>query len=699
MLRKIFTNRLFQSTLVLFLITFGCEMYVRVLVEAPLFVFASVRIAISSLAISLLWSYLFHFFRPIIQRIFNIIYVLVVTIGLFTEMCLYSFIGFFMGLGNASQGTKVTSYINDVLHSVPSTYYVMFVFTVIGLVYFIFIERLILKKCGRVKKYTTAQKIFLKTLPVCIVAILFSIHYLTIRSEKLQDPLQLDPNYAVWLYPKNSNMSVNNFGVIMYLVSDTKSIMMKTTEEDVAYLYQFDDVTPTKKEEVVEADLRREIDDTAWKELDANTSDATLKSLNNYFMNRPITQKNEMTGIFEGKNVIVMLLESVDEIAILNEKDFPTLYKMYHEGISFRNNFSPRNNCSTGNNEMTVNTSLYTINNTCTASTYTKNIYPEAYMSMFKAMGYSTSAYHDYTQHYYPRGAYLPHMGAEKFYSVTDLGMSYNEVYAEWPSDKVMFQSAKDKYMNNKPFAVYFAGVTTHQTYYEHSEFGDKYIDLWKDTDYPINLKRYLSKMKELDYAMEELLKELEEEGILDDTVIALFGDHYPYGLSDSNINTYLSANGAKYTVNHNSTTTHDVDRTPMLIYNSSLKEGIAVEKYTTIIDLVPTLLNMFNVNYDPRLYLGTDIFSSLHPDRAYFVDGSWQDKNASYYAPSSKLTYYDGATTKYDAQTLRGINQEITQKQSMSASAIRSNYFKYLGEGLEKYKVTTTTTEQKEEE
>ena len=178
MLRKIFTNRLFLSTLVLFLITFGCEMYVRVLVEAPLFVFASVRIAISSLAISLLWSYLFHFFRPIIQRIFNIIYVLVVTIGLFTEMCLYSFIGFFMGLGNASQGTKVTSYINDVLHSVPSTYYVMFVFTVIGLVYFIFIERLILKKCGRVKKYTTAQKIFLKTLPVCIVAILFSIHYL-----------------------------------------------------------------------------------------------------------------------------------------------------------------------------------------------------------------------------------------------------------------------------------------------------------------------------------------------------------------------------------------------------------------------------------------------------------------------------------------------------------------------------------------
>jgi phosphoglycerol transferase MdoB-like AlkP superfamily enzyme len=277
-------------------------------------------------------------------------------------------------------------------------------------------------------------------------------------------------------------------------------------------------------------------------------------------------------------------------------------------------------------------------------------------------------------------------MGADKYYGVEQLGMSWNPVYAEWPSDKVMFQQAKDKYMTKQPFAVYFAGVTTHQTYYEASEFGDKYTSLWKDTKYPTNLKRYLSKMKELDYALEELLNELEEEGILEDTVIALFGDHYPYGLSDSNINTYLSANGASYTVNHNSTTTHDVDRTPMLIYNSGLEEGIKVEDYTTIIDLLPTLFNLFDIEYDPRLYLGTDVFSKTHMSRAYFADGSWQDENASYYAPSSKITYFNDAQP-YDAKTLRSINQEISTRQSMSASAIRTNYFKYLSEGLEKYK------------
>ena len=137
-----------------------------------------------------------------------------------------------------------------------------------------------------------------------------------------------------------------------------------------------------------------------------NEKDESVKTLHQYFSSQNPTNKNEMTGIFKGKNVIIMLLESVNEIAILNEEDFPTLYKMYHEGISFTNNFSPRNNCSTGNNEMTVNTSLFTINNSCTANSYTRNDYPEAYMSMFRKIGYSTSAYHDYTQHYYYRATY-----------------------------------------------------------------------------------------------------------------------------------------------------------------------------------------------------------------------------------------------------------------------------------------------------
>ena len=213
-----------------------------------------------------------------------------------------------------------------------------------------------------------------------------------------------------------------------------------------------------------------------------------------------------MTGIFKGKNIIIVLMESVDEIAILNKEDFPTLYKMYHEGISFKNNFSTRNNCSTGNNEFTVLSSLYTINNTCTANAYAvKYKYPEAAYNVFKNAGYATNGFHDYTQQYYYRNRIHPNLGADHFYGVTDLGMTYNDVYEEWPSDKVMFQQAKDKYMNNYKFFSYFAAVTTHQTYNVPSEWGDAYSSRWRNTNYSTNLKRYLSKMTELDNAMAEL--------------------------------------------------------------------------------------------------------------------------------------------------------------------------------------------------
>ena len=687
-MKKFLTNRVFLNTVILTIYTFGMEMYVRFLMASTFNDFAVVRILLSSFIISFLWSYLFHFTHKIVQRIFNIIYIIAVSIYMFVEFNLYNYIGFFMGTANAEQGTKVTSYIMDFLHASKFLYWVLLIIPIIFIVYYIVVDRKIHK--DRIpRKFTLPQRIYIEVVTLIAILSLSGLYYYTVRSDKFQSELQTEKNYYLWLFPENSNLTANNFGVLMYLFCDIKSQVFGIDSDYILKL-QLAELTTTEVKQDIEAipvDKRRIIDDTAWKTLQDNTSDENFRALNTYFMGRNVTQKNDMTGIFKGKNLIIILMESVDEIAILNKEDFPTLYKMYHEGISFKNNYSPRNNCSTGNNEFTVLSSLFTINNTCTANAYAvKYKYPEAAYNIFKNAGYKTAGFHDYTQQYYYRNRIHPNLGADNFYGVTELGMTYNDVYEEWPSDKVMFQQAKDKYMSADKFMAYFAAVTTHQTYNVPSEWGDAYTSRWANTNYPQNLKRYLSKMTELDNAMAELLKELEAEGKLDDTVIAMFGDHYPYGLTDSNINAYLNANNAGYTINHNSTTDKNVDRTPMLIYNSALEAPIEVTDYTTIIDLLPTLLNLFDMDYDPRLYLGTDVFSDTHVSRAYFADGSWADDRGFYYTPGNKMTYLDGATPYSDAE-LRAINNEIATRQRMSGSAIRSNYFNYLGEGLQKYK------------
>lgn len=685
MIKKFFKNRVVLSTLILSAFTYITEMIVRIFTGAPFNDFAVVRILLSSIIISLFVSFIGHFLPKLGQRILNIIYILFVGIYNFAEFGLSSYIGFFMGIGNADQGTKVGEFIRDFFSSYKVIHYTILIPLIIFLIYYIFIDRFVTKNIKRNSEFTLIQKIYIEVVTVVIIIILSSAYYATIRLDNFKNKLQTESNYGLWLYPENSNLTVNNFGVLMFGFCDIKASILHIDADYVMNLNLNKSVIENKENnnEVVPVDLERKIDDTSWKELISKTNDGTFKSLNNYFINRSITPKNDMTGKFKDKNLIIIMMESVNEIAIYNEEYFPTLYKMYHEGISFKNNYSPRNNCSTGNNEFTVLSSLFTINNTCTANTYASNKYPEAVFNIFNNAGYKTSAYHDYTQKFYRRSKILPNLGANKYYGVEDLKIPYSTNYTE-ADDKDMFIAAQKYYMNEDKFMAYFATVTPHQSYIDSQICSERYYKKYRDLGYSSNLSRYLSKMQVMDEAFQELLKQLEETDKLKDTVIAVFGDHFPYGLTDSQINEFLEKNNAGYTINRNSTTNKNVDKTPMFIYNSEM-EPLVVEDYTTIIDLLPTLLNMFDLEYDPRLYLGTDIFSNTHSSRAVFADGSWTNERGYYHAPNSSMKYLKGAE-KYTDKELMYINQEISNRQKMSASAIKSNYFNYLGDGLKKY-------------
>lgn len=685
MIKKFFKNRVVLNTIILTVFTFLTEMIVRIFTGAPFLDFAVIRIFLSSLIISLIVADLGHFLPKLGQRIVNIIYILIIGILEFAEFGLSSYIGFFMGIGNAEQGTKISEFIRDFFSSYKLVHWTILIPMVLFIVYYIVFDKKLTKNTKRNEKMTKIQKAYIEVVTVVIISLLCGFYYYTVRSKTFQNKLQTESNYSLWLYPVNSNLAVNNYGVAMFIFCDIKSNILGIDADYIMRLEEQDVVDNKPNNPNVPTDLKRVIDDTAWNTLIANTTDSTYKTLNNYFINRNITQKNDMTGIFKGKNLIIIMMESTNEISVLNQEYFPTLYKMYHEGISFQNNFSPRNNCSTGNNEFTVLSSLFTINNTCTANAYRSNKYFEGVFNVFNNAGYKTAAFHDYTEKFYLRSKTLPNLGANKYYGVEALGMPYSTDYTE-ADDKDMFMSAQKYYMNEDQFMAYFATVTPHQSYIASQICSDRYYQKYRDLGYSSNLSRYLSKMQVMDEAFEELLRELEESGKLEDTVIAVFGDHYPYGLADSQINEFLKANNAGYTVSRNSTKNKDVDRTPLFIYNSGM-EPIAVQDYTTIIDLLPTLLNMFDLDYDPRLYLGTDVFSESHASRAVFSDGSWADERGYYHAPNSKMNYNAGAK-EYTTEEIVYINQEISKRQKMSESAIRSNYFKYLGDGLEKYKV-----------
>lgn len=676
-MKKRIGKQIIKNTIIYTLYIFLLEIIVKINTENNLIDWSTLRIFLSSLVLGIILGLIMSIFKKTTYKIIGTIITLGLSIYTWVEINLFNYLGFFMGVGNAEQGTKIIDYIKDYIQAakfisllvlVPFILYEIYIWFLDG-----FLKKRKLEKTTMFvfKRNTIGKRSFDLVTTFIILIGLGVLYYFSLDASFMQNKLQTIKNTSLIKMTDNSNLSVSSLGLYPYALSDLIVTTFNIEEDEIVIIADNNDNKNNEPEEVT--DYTRIINDEAWNRLIENEKDSTNNKLNKYFINRDITDKNDFTGIFEGKNLIVVLMESVNMIAI-NEKEFPTLYKIYNEGISFRNNYTPRNNCSTGNNEMTVMTSLFTINNTCTANKYKNNVYPEAIFNIFNNAGYTTTSYHDYVEAYYSRRTIHPNMGSGKYYNANDLKMKVNGVYEEWPSDIDFVEKATPKFIDQDHFMAFMISVTTHQPYTVSSEFGDKHVKEFKDYNYSKAVKRYMSKMRELDKGLELLLQKLEDAGKLDDTVIALFADHYPYGLSTSQINEVLD---------YNVKVDKEVDRTPMVIYNHGM-EPMQIEKYTTIIDLLPTLLNMFNLDYDPRLYLGTDIMSDNH-GRAVFADGSWQDDRGYYSATSGKFKAKDGMEA-YTSEELLAINQEITTRQKMSALAIKNNYFNYLGKGLKKY-------------
>ena len=119
----------------------------------------------------------------------------------------------------------------------------------------------------------------------------------------------------------------------------------------------------------------------------AEEKNSTLKALDQYFLSRSISQTNDYTGYFEGKNLIVIMMESVNNI-ILHEEYYPSFSKILEHAWYWENNYSPRNACATGDNEFSGMTSIYALNTACTANVYQTNEYFTSIFNRFKNSGY-----------------------------------------------------------------------------------------------------------------------------------------------------------------------------------------------------------------------------------------------------------------------------------------------------------------------
>lgn len=672
-MKTLLNNRVIKNYLILLIFMLLLEILFRVISDVKLFDISLIRIFIGLNFISLLISFILSWTNKLGTKIFTILIGFIFSVYAFLQLGFNNFIGVYMSFNTSSQLGAVTDYVKEFLASFLGKFYFIFIPFCVLILYYVLLDKYTEYKFE--KKFVLKSHI--KYEPgiriISTLLILLGIGFLyneTLTAKFMQNKLQTVSNEDLFNYPSVPSLAINQFGIISFGFLDIKSLYVDPPE---TYVFNAED-------ESISYENNRNIDDTLWKELINQESNQTYNNINKYLINNSITDYNEYTGLMAGKNLIVIMMESVNEIFIDPEL-YPNFYKLYSNGISFTNNYSPRNSCATGNNEFSAMSGLYSIQNNCTANVYRNNTYPYSLFNLFKNAGYKTTSMHDYTEAYYYRSTIHKNMGSDKYYGVEDLGIKYFNEYKNWASDEDFMKVAMDITLQDtsEPFMLWLTTVSSHQPYVQSSVEGDKYLDLTEDTNYPMDLRRYMSKLKTLDNALGILLERLEQAEILDDTVIVLFGDHYPYGLKNETINYVLDYNLDDY----------EAERTPFVIYNSNM-ESKQIDKYTSYINITPTLANLFGLDYDPRLYMGYDLFDENYWNIVTFADGSWKNDLAFYNAGTSEVVYYkDNA---YTLDEIKNINDKITAKMQMSGLIIQNNYFAYLNDSINKLKEEQNT-------
>lgn len=455
-------------------------------------------------------------------------------------------------------------------------------------------------------------------------------------------------------------ITINKVGLLSMEVLDLKRYLFGFEEKLVVDNIHEEkpDIKPEKTYNILDID---------FDQLESNEVNETIKTLHQYFKGVTPTEQNEYTGIFKGKNLIYITAEGLDTIAI--DKDItPTLYKMVNSGFIFKNYYQPLFTVSTSDGEYMYLNSLIPKEGVWSFYRSSNIKMPFSLGAEFNKLGYdAVNAYHDHTYTYYNRDESHPNLGFN-IYKGCGNGLETLMNCKRWPeSDVEMIDATINDYIDKDKFMIYYMTVSGHLNYtFSGNSMSYKNKDVVKDLPYSDNVKAYIAANVELDRALKKLLGYLTEKGKLDDTVIVISPDHYPYGLKTYELNEVSKTDRSdKFEMFH----------TSLILYNNAMKENKVVEKYVSSIDVLPTVYNLFGVNYDSRLLMGTDALSESE-GLVMLSDRSWINENGSYNSMTGKFTSFkEGLPEDYVSK----INAKVYGKFTTSSLLLYEKNGKYL--------------------
>lgn len=588
----------------------------------------------------------------IFKRKVNVVISYVLTVGLCfvggAQLVYYKIYEAILSFYSIVNGGQVTEFMTTILDEMAQNW--------IGLV-LIFLPVIVLIILHKTKvlklEKDTKQNILIKLFSIVVVYGIGILCINTINTEGINSNKNLYYNVHV---PK---VTANRMGIFTTMKLDLERLIFGF-EENISIEVN------SLPEDAIKEETKYNITEIDFESLIANETNENIKQMHEYFANQIPSEQNEYTGMFKGKNLVVFVAEGLSNVAI-REDVTPNLYKLYNEGFQFDNFYTPLFPVSTADGEYITDTSLIPKEGVWSIYRVQNHYMPYSYANVFKNLGYSTNAYHDHTATYYHRDKYIKTMGYDSYLAV-GTGLEDRMNTSLWPnSDYETIEVTTQDYINNDKFLAYYMTVSGHLNYTTNGNcMAARNWEQVKNLPYSHKARAYLATQIELDKAVGKLIQDLEATGKLEDTVIVISPDHYPYGLTLSELNE-LS--------NYERDNTFEKHHTPLLIWSGSMKEPVKVEKVCSSLDVLPTVLNLFGVEYDSRLLIGNDILSNNKEQIVIFSDRSFITDKGRYSAVQDKFMPNEGV--EIPEWYVEQISEIIYQKFKMSTMILDNDYYR----------------------
>lgn len=621
------------APLKIFVLLFLSIVYLEVVFKARVLYFDFdsdfLRILIFSLSYSIMIMFFSMFFKEKAAKIILFVSLSIISFLYLNQEIYHSFVEGFYSLAVVGDLTAGLSFITDYFQAMK----------ILHILYLIPIIALYLLSRYKIITFTIEYTTLKRPLLLLILGTLFFFIGLQTIGEE-SDELENMVTYSdmdLYTYMYNSQEALKKFGLLTY------------TQRDFFSLFRTDPLSETEYEILID----------------------------DYFESKPSHNVNNYTGLFEDKNLIFIMAESLDTYAI-NEELTPNLYKLKTENAYFENYYSPLYYRSTADTEFLAQTSMYPDNNvTLSMDFYSENTFPNTFPKLFEAKGYETFSFHDYIDYFYPRSDFhLNTLGYNSYFGPEEMGMEVDNsdsaiiLNHDWQSDYEMMVAAVPEFINEDKFMVNMLTVSGHFKYDSGHPMAERNVqevidyEIRNDIELPEEIFYYLAANIELDKAIGYLFQQLEANNKLDDTVVVIFGDHYAYGVDKSTI--------WEYDDMKDDNSDMDIHNVPLMIYSDSLILNGVIDNYISSVDFIPTISNLFNLPLQYKYVFGNDALAN-DKNIVRFADLSFVSSTFSYDSLPEVMNITDDINPEY----IKYISNKLINDYTYNLLVLEYNYFK----------------------